>query len=141
MALRNAWALALGILIAFAAGAEPEVELEELALWRGHVEAIEARDLEPDAGFVNTSADWSQLWSEWHGGTVPPVDFAREVVVVMTALGPNEIRPRFRLTQDGDLQVSARPGAAGRASASHSRCFRRTRSSRSEVSPSSEAPL
>jgi uncharacterized protein (TIGR03067 family) len=74
------------------------------------------KPLQGAAGFVTSRPAWVKLWQAWRGGApVPEVDFTKNLVLVFTLGGPNQIAPpELRLDGRGELTAHAvatlRPG-------------------------------
>jgi hypothetical protein len=70
---------------------------------------------EPAKGFITDAAEWQKLWHAWRGKVaLPPVDFAKEFVLVFTARGPNAPQVQLGLDKQGNLNaLEVRKLAAG----------------------------
>ena len=67
-------------------------EVEILQSWHGTVPNDALRRYEPAAGFVLDAGSWAELWQAWRkGADLPAVDFRKDMVLVLTAGGPNSV--------------------------------------------------
>jgi len=58
----------------------------------------------PKAGYLTMQEDLEKLWSKWDvKGKAPKVDFAKQIVFVQTASGPNAIGTTYTLDATGNL--------------------------------------
>ena len=75
--------------------------------WTGIVKDDTLKKLAPKDGYVVDAKEFEKLWKAWREGEkVPVIDFAKEVVIVTLASGPNE--PGIKATlDDGKLEIKA----------------------------------
>jgi hypothetical protein len=75
--------------------------------WTGLVADEALKKLAPVDGYVLDAKEFDKLWKAWSKDEkVPTIDFAKEVVIVTLATGPNE--PTIKATlDDGKLQIKA----------------------------------
>ncbi len=85
----------------------PLVELVPLRVWRGQQAEIQVLSMQPQHGFITDSATWRTLWQAWQGVSMPcpDVDFANALLLVATAPGPNSVRLRAYLHNNGDVRT------------------------------------
>ncbi len=85
--------------------AEPKTPAFQERRWGGKFRDAVLRSHMPKAGFITDKPAWAKLWKAWRKGAAPSVDFSRELVVVQTAGGPNNVRIMARLEPSGNLRV------------------------------------
>ena len=73
--------------------------------WSGVVRDAALRGLAPDKGYVADDKTWKNLWNKWRGdqSEPPKIDFAKEIVLVATANGPNQMSGTPRLDKEGGV--------------------------------------
>ena len=71
--------------------------------WSGVVRDTALRGLAPDKGYVADDKTWKNLWNKWRGdqSEPPKIDFTKEIVLVATANGPNQMFGKPRLNKEG----------------------------------------
>ena len=74
--------------------------------WTGLVKDDTLKKLAPKDGYVVDAKEFEKLWKAWSKDEVPRIDFAKEVVIVTLAAGPN--KPEIKATLDeGKLEIKA----------------------------------
>jgi hypothetical protein len=93
--------------LAFALLATPQIfaapkEVPVVKTWKGEVK--DDALLKDAPAFIASAEGLAKLWKEWKlAGQPPEVDFAKQIVVVMTTKG-SLMQPNFRLDEKGNLQ-------------------------------------
>src|SRR6185295_13573684 len=60
----------------------------------------------PKSEFIADAEAWKKLWTAWRGNEeIPKVDFAKELILVATAGGPNRVNLSATLDDKGDVKV------------------------------------
>jgi len=60
--------------------------------WSGKLADNTLRKHEPGDGFVLDQENWAKLWKAWRGQeNLPALDFQKQMVLVFTADGPNNV--------------------------------------------------
>lgn len=68
----------------------------------------------PVTGHVGDAMQFEKLWKVWRPKeAVPKVDFSKELVLVVTAAGPNQVALSATLDDKGDLKVRSRATLVG----------------------------
>ena len=90
-----------------AARAEDRIKLDALETWVGRSRVSESRRLAPADQVIADTAAWKKLWTAWRPDEpLPEVGYARELVLVVTAPGPNRVFLSATLDTEGDVQLS-----------------------------------
>lgn len=86
-------------------------ELKAIRSWSGvfRNEADQALSRKaPAEGFLSTDQEWAALWKAWRGSEpVPAIDFGKEIVLVKTSDGPNQMGVRAFLDKQGNLTTES----------------------------------
>ncbi len=71
--------------------------------WSGVVRDASLRNLAPAKGYIADEKTWQNLWKKWRGdqSEPPKIDFTKEIVLVATANGPNQMFGNPRLNKEG----------------------------------------
>jgi hypothetical protein len=77
--------------------------------WSGVVRDTALRSSAPEKGYVADEKTWKNLWSKWRGDQIeaPNIDFSKEIVIVATSNGPNQMYGKPRLIKDGAVIFTA----------------------------------
>lgn len=114
VALAIFWAYAahLGMATADAAEARPgqrkPQQVKILQSWKGTLIDDRLKKLAPADGFILEEGPWAKLWKAWRGPDEPPeVDFTKQMILVFTAEGPNNVGCEPTLDAQGNVQALA----------------------------------
>ncbi|MBM4153986.1 MAG: hypothetical protein FJ221_03045 [Lentisphaerae bacterium] len=89
-------------------GAGEAVPIAVAVTWSGKIADEALQRLAPESGFIADAAAWTALWRAWRRGeAVPAVDFAKHLVLVATASGPNSVGCEPRLEPNGNVLANA----------------------------------
>ncbi|MFZ5832107.1 MAG: hypothetical protein ACOY3P_18640 [Planctomycetota bacterium] len=92
-------------------GVAPErksTPIKVLGTWRGKIGDNTLRAVVPNNGVVAKQEEWSKLWKSWRGREErPEVDFDKELVLVVTVDGPNNVMFGPELDKKGNIEVIA----------------------------------
>ena len=71
--------------------------------WSGVVRDTALRGLSPEKGYIADEKTWKNLWNKWRGdqSEPPKIDFTKEIILVATANGPNQMFGTPRLNKEG----------------------------------------
>lgn len=99
-------AMALLFVVSFTSWAE---EIESINKWNGKYHADDLRRFAPASNAISDDQSWNRLWSKWRANEpVPNIDFGKNMVVVATVRGPNQMLvSRLNLAADGNLRFLA----------------------------------
>ncbi len=62
----------------------------------------------PSRRYLSTDKQWSALWKAWRSNEqVPRIDFTKELVLVETSDGPNQVGIRADLDEKGNLTTQS----------------------------------
>lgn len=82
--------------------------------WDGRVSNLQILELAPESGFIADEAALERIWKEWNPAEKQPeVDFKKDLLIVVTAMGPNNLFAKMTLDDKGDLKVV--PGSTKKA--------------------------
>jgi len=82
--------------------------VEPTATWSGKVKDRSLLELAPSSGFIAGVKIWEKLWKAWRpDDPVPKVDFAKELIIVATVLGPNRVIMVPGIDDEGNLVFAA----------------------------------
>jgi hypothetical protein len=80
-----------------------------LRKWSGKIADEKLQKQSPQAGVIADKMVFETLWNAWRPQEeVPAIDFAKELVLVAVAPGPNQVEMTPQLDDKGDLQFLAR---------------------------------
>jgi hypothetical protein len=72
--------------------------------WAGKVGDDKKMEAAPKSGYLTTQDAFEKLWDAWGlKGTVPKIDFKKQIVFVNTSSGPNAIGTSYTLNAKGNL--------------------------------------
>lgn len=108
------WALSLPLGAATAGAAElrpgkrkPQ-PVKMIDSWRGTLTNGSLRKLAPAEGFILEEETWTKLWKAWRGReATPKIDFEKQMILVFTAEGPNNVGCEPTLDAEGNVQAMA----------------------------------
>ena len=81
-------------------------EIKLLQTWSGKSADDNLRKAAPANGFVADAEVWKKLWKTWRGeAAVPEIDFSKDLVLVSTGDGPNQLGIMARLDDAGNVTV------------------------------------
>ncbi len=76
--------------------------------WRGTLADGSLKKLAPADGFILDEEKWAKLWKAWCGReAVPKIDFEKQMILVFTAEGPNNVGCEPTLDAQGNVQAVA----------------------------------
>src|SRR6056297_3097751 len=82
--------------------------VEPTATWSGKVKDRSLLERAPSSGFIADVKIWEKLWKAWRPEEpVPKVDFAKELIIVATVLGPNRVIMVPGIDDEGNLVFAA----------------------------------
>jgi len=111
--------LVLGVGVLAASGAlsddKPEKPVPALQKWSGIIRDDETLKRQaPTTAHVSDAATFEKLWKAWRPKeALPKVDFSTELVLVVTAAGPNRVALSATLDEKGNLKVRSRATLVG----------------------------
>lgn len=74
--------------------------------WDGRVTNGQLQNLTPEHGFIADADALETIWKEWNPAEkLPEVDFKKDLLIVVTAMGPNNLFAKMTLDEKGDLKV------------------------------------
>jgi hypothetical protein len=80
--------------------------VEPTGMWNGKVKDESLRKLSPQSGFIADAETWKTLWTAWRPGEeLPNVDFTKELILVGTVPGPNQVVMRPTITDNGNVKL------------------------------------
>lgn len=98
-------AICLMAILSSVSFAAPPV-VEPTRTWSGKIKDESLRRLDPDSGFIADADTWKKLWTAWRPDEeLPEVDFNKELILVGTVPGPNEVVLRPTLTGGGNVKL------------------------------------
>lgn len=74
--------------------------------WAGKVADVRLIRLAPESGVITDPQTWQRLWTGWRLGRAPQVDFSKHVVLIGTAMGPNNVIFRPSIGPAGDVNFT-----------------------------------
>ena len=112
LALLWALALPLGMATAEAAESRPGKRKPQpvkiIDSWRGTLADGSLKKLAPADGFILEEEKWAKLWKAWRGQeATPKIDFEKQMILVFTAEGPNNVGCEPTLDAQGNVQALA----------------------------------
>ncbi len=76
--------------------------------WKGTMTDAARKELAPAEGFVVEGERWAKLWKAWRGREeLPEIDFDKQMILVFTAEGPNNVGCEPTLDAQGNVQALA----------------------------------
>ncbi|MEM7783903.1 MAG: hypothetical protein AAF939_06495 [Planctomycetota bacterium] len=82
----------------------PVQEIVPQNKFTGKNENLPLRKLAPESGFITRQEDWAAIWNSWNPAKqLPKIDFRRNLVIVETAGGPNNLFTNELKVKNGDL--------------------------------------
>ena len=94
----------IAILSSITFAAAPVVE--PTGMWSGKIKDESLRKLAPKSGFIADAETWKKLWTAWRPDEeMPKVDFTKELILVGTVPGPNQVVMRTTLTDKGNVKL------------------------------------
>jgi hypothetical protein len=111
--MRTLIAFCLALAVASVALAEP-TPVKPNKNWTGLVKDDTLKKLAPKDGYVVDAKEFEKLWKAWRKDEVPTIDFAKEVVIVTLAAGPNELGLEATIDA-GKLEIKAMQTLVGGA--------------------------
>lgn len=107
----------LTLLTALAIADEAPPAIKPVETWKGKLQDESLKAKAPESGFIADAKSWKKLWKAWRAGEkVPQIDFAKDLVLVGTAPGPNLAGMSPRLDDQGNVKFivfSTRIGGPG----------------------------
>jgi hypothetical protein len=95
----------MAILSSVAFAAAPVVE--PTGMWSSKIKDESLRKLAPQSGFIADAQTWKKLWTAWQPGEeLPKVDFTKELILVGTVPGPNQVVIRPTLTDKRNVKLA-----------------------------------
>jgi hypothetical protein len=97
--------LALCLLSSMSFAAAPIVE--PTGMWSGKIKDESLRKLAPKSGFIADAETWKKLWTAWRPDEeLPKVEFTKELILVGTVPGPNQVVIRPTLTDKRNVKLT-----------------------------------
>jgi hypothetical protein len=83
-------------------------KVEVIQSWTGQLPDEALQKLSPPIGFLTTQREWAALWRAWRGKEEPPApNFARQLVLVFTVPGPNNLGCGPTIDSKGNVTAMA----------------------------------